>query len=191
MEDVLRRPGALPAHADGALRFDDGGRRDGRGGRDGRPAEELAARRLRPTRLSGLAHAVSSLARLSSSCVGRGVERSKVPRFPKSDQGGRKSEAGPARNSWGRRGGFQSFLCPDTTFLLSPTRGCQSPRPPMSHRLLKHCSKATIGPRPFGWGASPRLSCDGDGGPSGQGPSWRGVMARPSLPPARDGMERG
>ena len=43
VEDVLRRPGALPAHADRTLRLDDGGGGDGGAG-DGRALQELATR---------------------------------------------------------------------------------------------------------------------------------------------------
>src|SRR2546430_1968527 len=43
VEDVLRWPGALPAHADRALRLDDGRRCDGGGG-DRRALQELTTR---------------------------------------------------------------------------------------------------------------------------------------------------
>ena len=43
VEDVLRRPGALPAHADRALRLDDGGGGDGSDRRRPRPSETCDA----------------------------------------------------------------------------------------------------------------------------------------------------
>jgi hypothetical protein len=54
VKDVLRRPGALPAHVDRALRLDHARRRD-RGARHGGSAQELAARGY-VARVLGLRH---------------------------------------------------------------------------------------------------------------------------------------